>query len=594
MLALLTLLSFVQPDTTDFTPAWSKEVIWYQIFPDRFNNGDPSNDPTMEDIVGAWPEDYTSPFRIHPWTSDWYELQPHEKQNGKDIWYNLQRRRYGGDIQGIIDKLDYLQDLGVTALYLNPVFWSPSLHKYDAKTYHHIDPNFGPDPLGDRVLIEKENPLDPNTWVWTSADLLALKLIEEVHKRNMYIIFDGVFNHMGIESFAFKDVEENQQASPYKDWFMVDSWRDKEAGTEFKYKGWFGVPTLPEIKEDEKGIVSGPKEYIFAATQRWMNPQQVGTEKGIDGWRLDVAFCVAHPFWKDWRNWVKSINPNAYLTAELVDPAEGAKPYLQGDEFDAVMNYNFAFAIHDFFVQDEKAISVSVFDKRLKDLRLAFVPGVTYNMQNLVDSHDTNRIGSALTNPDKKVFSEWGDYFQWSQKNNNPTFNTRKPSPEQVDKQRLIAAFQMTYVGAPMVYYGDECGMWGANDPDCRKPMVWDELVYKDEIHNPDQSQHSPDPVSFNHDLFRWYRRLIAIRREYAPLRTGNFNALVTDDAAQLYVFERVLDDNRIIVVLNRSDKPIEFQHVSMKKGKWLSLLDNKAFAGKETIPALGVQIYAK
>lgn len=594
MLALLTLLSFVQPDTTDFTPAWSKEVIWYQIFPDRFNNGDPDNDPTMEDIVGAWPQDYTSPFRIHPWTSDWYALQPHEKQNGKDIWYNLQRRRYGGDIQGIINKLDYLQDLGVTALYLNPVFWSPSLHKYDAKTYHHIDPNFGPDPLGDRVLIENENPLDPNTWVWTSADKLVLKLIEEVHKRNMYIIFDGVFNHLGIESFAFKDLEENQQASPYKDWFMVDSWRDEKAGTQFSYKGWFGASTLPELREDEGGIVNGPKEYIFAATQRWMNPQGAGIEKGIDGWRLDVAFCVAHPFWKDWRKHVKAINANAYLTAELVDPVKEAKPYLQGDEFDAVMNYNLAFTVHDFFVQDSKAMTVSAFDAQLAALRKAFTPGVTYGMQNLVGSHDTHRIASALTNADKKDWKEWGDYFQWSQKNNNPLFNTRKPSPEQVDMQKLIAAFQMTYVGSPMIYYGDEGGMWGANDPDCRKPMVWDELSYKDETHNPDQSEHSPDPVSFNHDLFRWYRRLIAIRKEYAPLRTGSFTTLVTDDAAQVYVFERVLDDNRIIVVLNRSHQPIEFQHASMKKGKWLSLLDNKTFDGKEVIPALGVQIYAR
>lgn len=594
MLALLTLLCFIQPDTSDFTPAWSKEVIWYQIFPDRFNNGDPSNDPTMEDIVGAWPQDYTSPFRIHPWTSDWYELQPHEKQNGKDIWYNLQRRRYGGDIQGIIDKLDYLQDLGVTALYLNPVFWSPSLHKYDAKTYHHIDPNFGPDPLGDRVLIEKENPLDPDTWVWTSADKLALKLIEEVHKRNMYIIFDGVFNHMGIESFAFKDVEENQQASPYKDWFMVDSWRDEKAGTQFVYRGWFGASTLPELKEDDKGIVSGPKEYIFAATKRWMNPQGSGVEKGIDGWRLDVAFCVAHPFWKGWRKHVKAINPDAYLTAELVDPVLQAKPYLQGDEFDAVMNYNLAFTMHDFFVQDTKAMSVSAFDQKIKELREAFDPGVAYGMQNLVGSHDTHRIASALTNSDRKEWKEWGDYFQWSQKNNVKDFNTRKPSPEQIDMQKLIAAFQMTYVGAPMIYYGDESGMWGANDPDCRKPMVWDELTYQDEIHNPDQSKHSPDPVVFNHDLFRWYRRLIAIRKEYAPLRTGSINTLVTDDASQVYVFERVLDDNRIIVVLNRSNKPIEFQHASMKKGKWLSLIDNKPFAGKETIQPLGVQIYAK
>jgi glycosidase len=158
----------------------------------------PKNDPKLKDIKGSWPQDSTSPWQIHPWTSDWYKLQPYEKKNGKDIWYNIQRRRYGGDLQGIINKLDYIQKLGCTAIYLNPIFEAPSLHKYDGASYHHVDPNFGPDPEGDRKLMLTETPDDPTTWVWTSADKLALKLIAEVHKRGMRIIFDGVFNHMGI------------------------------------------------------------------------------------------------------------------------------------------------------------------------------------------------------------------------------------------------------------------------------------------------------------------------------------------------------------------------------------------------------------
>ena len=133
-------------DKDDFVPQWAKKVVWYQVFPERFRNGDKNNDPTIKDIEGAYPNDVTSPWQIHPWTSDWYELQSYEKQNGKDIWFNLQRRRYGGDLQGIIDKLDYIQDLGITAIYLNPIFEAPSLHKYDGATYHHVDPNFGPDP----------------------------------------------------------------------------------------------------------------------------------------------------------------------------------------------------------------------------------------------------------------------------------------------------------------------------------------------------------------------------------------------------------------------------------------------------------------
>jgi glycosidase len=227
------LLSLSAIAQTDFTPDWSKGVVWYQVFPERFNNGDPSNDPKVTDQNGAYPFDDTSAFEIHPWTSDWYQLQPYERRNGKSIWYNIQRRRYGGDLQGIIDKLDYLQSLGINAIYLTPIFWSPSSHKYDALCYHHVDPTFGPDPEGDKKLMEKENPINPASWVWTKADLLALQLIKEVHKRNMYIIFDGVFNHMGVKNFAFRDVEKNQQASPYKDWFTIESWRDAAKGTEF-------------------------------------------------------------------------------------------------------------------------------------------------------------------------------------------------------------------------------------------------------------------------------------------------------------------------------------------------------------------------
>jgi len=207
----------------EFVPEWAKKVVWYQIFPERFRNGDPNNDPIIEDIKGAYPHDTKLPWQIHPWTSDWYELQPYEKENGKNIWFNLQRRRYGGDLQGIIDKLDYLKDLGTTALYLNPIFESPSLHKYDGATYHHVDPNFGPDPKGDRELIAKEIPDDPSIWVWTSADRLFLELVKKVHQRKMYIIIDGVFNHMGLNSWAFKDVVKNRQNSKYKDWFTIKS-----------------------------------------------------------------------------------------------------------------------------------------------------------------------------------------------------------------------------------------------------------------------------------------------------------------------------------------------------------------------------------
>jgi cyclomaltodextrinase / maltogenic alpha-amylase / neopullulanase len=539
----------------DFVPGWAKKVIWYQIFPERFRNGDPGNDPKAEDIKGSWPHDTTSQWQIHPWTSDWYELQPYEKSNGKDIWYNLQRRRYGGDLQGIIDKLDYLKELGITGIYLNPIFESPSLHKYDGATYHHVDPNFGPDPDGDRKIIASETFDDPKTWVWTSADKLFLKLVDEVHKRNMYIIIDGVFNHMGINSIPFQDVKKNQQNSRYKNWFIIKSWDDPKAGTKFDYQGWFGVRELPEINEDENGIVAEPKQYIFNATKRWMDPDNNGNIKaGIDGWRLDVAFCVGHKFWKDWRSLVKSVNPEAYLTGEVFeDSLKKFKAYLKGDEFDAVMDYPWLYTCSEYFVDDVKRISTSEFVKLLKELRELFPECVSYVQQNLIDSHDTHRIASHIVNKDLAPFRKWNDFFSLS-KAENPKYNTRKPNQDEREVQKLIILFQMTYPGAPMVYYGDEAGMWGANDPCCRKPMVWPDLKYQDEVFLPNQSKREiADKVEFNNDLFNYYKKIISIRNTYPALQLGDFNSVLIDDKNTVLAFERNYENQKVIVVLNNS-----------------------------------------
>ncbi|MGE5498709.1 MAG: glycoside hydrolase family 13 protein [Syntrophothermus sp.] len=517
---------------------------------------------------------------MHPWTSDWYKLQPWEKKNGRDIWFNIQRRRYGGDLQGILDKLDYLQDLGVTAIYLNPVFEAPSLHKYDGATYHHIDPNFGPDPDGDRKIIASETPDDPSSWKWTSADRLILKLIKEVHARKMRIIFDGVFNHMGVNSFAFKDVVKNQEKSRFKDWFTIKSWDNPATGEKFDYEGWFGVRELPELREDENGIVKGPRDYIFAATRRWMDPEGNGNvSAGIDGWRLDVAFCVKHPFWKEWRKEVKSVNPEAYLTAEVIDSIKVIKPYLEGDEFDAVMNYNFAFACSEYFIDELNRISTTEFDKRLKKLRNAFPKGVDYVQQNLFDSHDTHRMASHTVNPDIGKFRDWGKFFGKS-KADNPKYDTRKPIEDERKVQRLMIIFQMTYPGAPMVYYGDEAGMWGANDPDCRKPMVWDDMNYSDETLLPDQSKKPvADKVEFNRSLFDHYKKLIAVRNANPALRTGSFKALITDDKKNIYAFERRLGKERIIVLINNSGSSRSID-VPVRAGKNYKdvLNDNQVF----------------
>lgn len=574
----------------EFVPEWAKKVVWYQIFPDRFRNGDSSNDPTLESIKGSWPHDSTSKWEVHPWTSDWYKLQNYEKENGKDIWFNIQRRRYGGDLQGIIDKLDYLKNLGITAIYLNPIFESPSLHKYDGATYHHVDPHFGPDPIGDKEKVRSEISHDPATWIWTEADRLFLKLIQEVHSRKMYIIIDGVFNHMGLNSWAFKDVVKNQQNSKYKDWFKIVSWENPDKGTKFQYEGWYGVKELPELKQDENGLVAGPKKYIFDSTTRWMDPDGDGDPSdGIDGWRLDVAFLVKHNFWKDWRKHLKSINPKAYITAEIIDSVKFNKPYLRGDEFDAVMNYNFAFTCEEFFINDKFKISAAEFDRKLEILRKAYPGGVEYVMQNLFDSHDTNRLLSHIVNKDVGRYRDWGKYFELS-KGSNPDYNTTKPGEREIEIQKLMVIFQMTYLGAPMIYYGDETGMWGANDPCCRKPMVWDDFKYDDEIYLPDQTKKAKaDEVNLNKDLFEHYKKLIGIRNSNEVLQIGKYKALIADNQNDAFAFERYDEDNSIIVMLNNS-KEENVINLPFISGRYKDLLNNDEYQFDKTSQSISIK----
>ncbi|MHB8906448.1 MAG: glycoside hydrolase family 13 protein [Melioribacteraceae bacterium] len=560
-----------QQKPLDRVPAWAKEAIWYQIFPERFSNGDIFNDPKPEDMKGAWPYFVPEGWQNHPWTSDWYKLQPWEVKTGKDFYWNAGVRRYGGDIQGIINKLDYLKELGVNAIFLNPIFESPSLHKYDASMYHHIDNNFGPEPQKDREIWAEENPGDPSTWQWTTADKLFLKLISECHKRGMKIIIDGVFNHTGTSFWAFQDIVKNQQKSKYKDWYTIKSWDDPSTGKKFDYEGWLGVKDLPEIREDENGIVKGPREHIHEIVKRWMDPNGDGNPNdGIDGWRLDVAEMVNHNFWKEFRTWVKGINSNAYIVGEIWwddwknYKMMNASPWLKGDEFDAVMNYRFARDVKNFVINKKDQIGPQGFIDSLNTLYRQYPKENNYVMMNMLDSHDVERISSQIVNPDI-LYDHGGNPAQ------TKTFDVRKPNAEEREKQKLIVGIQFTLPGAPQIYYGDEAGMWGGDDPDCRKPMVWKELKYETETTHPFGLPRPADEVKFDKTLFKWYQKIISIRNKNIVLSLGNVDFNYVDDQNRILGFTREFNGKKIFVLLNNNA-----EKKSISSAKIKSLLNTK------------------
>jgi glycosidase len=526
-------------------PEWAKGIVWYQIFPERFDNGDKNNDPTADKVFAN--DDITpSDWTVTKWTSNWFEKPEWGKNMGEKFRDHIFHRRYGGDIQGIINRLDYLKDLGVGAIYLNPVFDAVSLHKYDGSTFHHIDINFGPNPVVDEQKTKSEIPHDPSSWNWTSADSIFLKLIEEVHNRGMKIIIDGVFNHTGIQFWAFQDIIKNGERSKYKDWFIVKSFDDSTTSqNEFDYKGWWGTKFLPEFNRTENDLHPGPKQYIFHSTKKWMDPNNDGDPSdGIDGWRLDVAREVPTGFWKDWRKLVKSVNPNAIIIGELW---ELSPDYVsENGVFDALMNYNFAFAINDLFIAKKNRIQVSGFIEKLKEIDLTYPEQYLSVLQNLVDSHDTDRLLSMIVNPDRGYDRDADE--------RNPNYSPAKPDTIHYEVQKLIAAFQMTYRGAPMIYYGDEVGMWGADDPHDRKPMVWENLKYDDEVITAESGfkkgfgKFSVEP---NKDVLQFYKKLTQLRKDNPALQKGSIKFLYSNDEKTSFVYERKEKNNWFVIAFN-------------------------------------------
>ena len=568
-------------------PNWSKEAIWYQIFVERFRNGDPGNDPTPADMSGSFPDKIPAKWRITPWGHDWYAHEPWlDSVKAKGFYSKIQARRYGGDLQGVLDKMDYIQSLGVTAIFFNPLNDSPSLHKYDARNYAHIDRNFGPDPKGDAVIIDSEIHDDPATWKWTSADLLFLKVIREFHRRGIRVIMDYSWNHTGKTFWALNDIRKNGKNSKYVDWYTITQFDDPATKEdEFSYEGWGGNnPYMPVFRKDiippEKKVMpfegnfhsESLKQHIFDVTRRWLDPDGDGNPSdGVDGFRLDVAGEIPMGFWREYRKVVRAVNPEAYLVGEIwwldwPDKLLNPKIYLQGDQFDAIMNYRWFRVARGFFGQAEPVLTSTRFIKEINRIDSGINIGNLQSMMNVVSTHDSPRLSTSLYNKTMDKYK--------AKPSDNPDYKINKPDELTRKEQILLLIHQFTFIGAPQIYYGEEVGMWGADDPDCRKPMVWDDIVYEDErtAYDPGKSR-QVDSVRPDTLLKVFYENLCKMRKDNPVLVYGNLSFSVADDKKMVLAYNRRMGSNEIVVVFNRSDKPQSVKVPVKNNGEYLNLL---------------------
>jgi cyclomaltodextrinase len=472
------------------TPEWVKTGIIYQIFPDRFANGDRDNDPDFsewyyEGVTQLPPSGKTNGEYFHM-VEDWYDIaglkvSPY-KTDGKPDWNSF----YGGDVEGVRQNLDYLVDLGITVIYFNPVFKAKSNHKYDAATFLEIDPHFG-----------------------TNEEFAAF--VADCHVRGIRVILDLAVNHTGHTYWAFVDAREKGEASPYWDWYEWKKWpvpgsiAETPANASDFYDCWwnFGqMPTLnfdlgrPSADENKIKDVNEAQpnwllvDHLLEAAEIWLS------EAGVDGYRLDVAADVPFWFWEKFRERVKSARRDAYIVGELW----GSSPeWINSRYFDAAMNYEyFRNPVLDFIATGK--MDAPEFDRALAGGRAVYPKEGVLAMMNLVDSHDTERFLTAAGDDPGRL--------------------------------KLAVLIQMTYVGTPAVYYGDEVAMEGGSDPDCRRPFYW---KWRGEA-----------PRA---DMHAYYRDLIALRKAHACFAYGTFRTLVAN--GMVYAYERSLDDDLAIVVLN-------------------------------------------
>lgn len=452
---------------TIITPDWVKDAVFYQIFPDRFAKSSQLHRP------GLHLQDWDAP-------PDPYRFK-------------------GGDLVGVAERLDYLQDLGVTALYFNPIFSSAANHRYHTYDYYSVDPILG-------------------------GNGAFRRLLDEAHARGMRIVPDGVFNHASRGFWQFHHTLENGAASPYVDWFHFDAERllgarhfgaypDPEAQAALRsgagsykaigYQAWWDLPALPKLNTGTPAV----REFIWDVATHWIG-------FGVDGWRLDVpAEIDDDEFWREFRRRVKSLNPEAYIVGEIWHES---KRWLQGDQFDAVMNYPVTLACLGFFgghhldleetrkaggYRGARPMDGVDFAQAIDTVLSWYDPQITLAQLNLLDSHDTPRFISS-------VREDWLAL-------------------------KLAYLFLFTYPGAPCIYYGDEIGLVGGQDPACRGAFPW-------------------DTSRWNHELLAYVKKLVALRAAYPALRRGSYHRLYADREA--YACGRWLDQDRIIIAFNTAE----------------------------------------
>jgi len=411
-------------------PYWVQDAIFYQIFPERYADGDPTNNPV----------------NAQPWG---------EKPT---IW-GFQ----GGDLRGIIQRFNHLLDLGVTAIYLNPIFQSPSNHRYNITDYYRIDPKLG--------------------------DINDFKALMEVaHRNEIRIILDGVFNHCGRGFFAFNDVLENQEHSPYLDWFHIQNFPVDGYSVEkvSNYKTWWRFKSLPKFNTDNINV----RRFIFDVARHWI-------EQGADGWRLDVPNEIDDDsFWDEFRHEVKLVNSDAYLVGEIWD---GDPRWVDDHHFDALMHYPIRDALLEFLKGEQ---TVCDFGNEVERYLEKYPHEHVYAMYVPLGSHDTRRLMTELEG--------------------------------NLEKVKLAFLFQFAYPGAPAIYYGDEIGLEGEKDPDCRRAFPWEQSQWNTELHS-------------------WVRKLVSTRRRLTELRRGGYRHVLMDKRRCCYAFARTLGERVVLIAMNGS-----------------------------------------